>query len=114
MAINKNHEFEELNGMKCSIVERNIDEGRMSFLKDLLNYNRYTVAVVNIPAPAPAEGEQPQSEKYTVGVTDLTFNPTNAVFGRQLKTRTGNIVTLAYWQQQSPISEDGVPYFEAH
>lgn len=112
MAINKNHEFEELNGVKCSIVERNVEEARMIFLKDLLSFNHHTVVVVTIPPAAPAEGEDPKTEKYTVGVSDLTFNPTNAIFGRQLKTRTGNIVTLAYWQGQSPISEDGVPYFE--
>lgn len=114
MAINKNHEFEELNGVKCSIVERNIDESRMIFLKDLLSFNHHTVVVVTVVAAAPAEGDEPKPDTYTLGVTDLTFNPTNAIFGRQLKTRTGNIVTLAYWQQQSPISEDGVPYFEAH
>jgi hypothetical protein len=113
MAINKNHEFEELNGVKCSIVERNVEESRMIFLKDLLSYNQHSVVVVTVAAPAPAEGEEPKPDKYTVGVADLTFNPTNAVFGRQLKTRTGNIVTLAYWQQQSPISEDAVPYFDA-
>jgi hypothetical protein len=112
MAINKNHEFEELNGIKCSIVERNIEEVRMIFLKDLLSFNQHNVVVVTVPAAAPSEGEDPKPDKFTVGVSDLTFNPTNAVFGRQLKTRTGNIVTLAYWQQQSPISEDGVPYFE--
>ena len=112
MAINKNHEFEELNGVKCSIVERNISEERMIFLKDLLGFNQHTVVVVALPVAAPEEGQATQPDKYTVGVTDLTFNPTNAIFGRQLKTRTGNIVTLAYWQQQSPISEDGVPYFE--
>ena len=114
MAINKNHEFEELNGMKCSIVERNVSEKRMVFLRDLLSFNHHTVVVVPLPGAAPTEGEDPQPDQYTVGVTDLTFNPTNAIFGRQLKTRTGNIVTLAYWQQQSPISEDGVPYFDVH
>jgi hypothetical protein len=47
-----------------------------------------------------------------VGVTDLRFNPTNAVFGRSLHTPDGHVVTLAYWQQQEAVSDDTVPYFE--
>ena len=51
MAINKNHEFEELDGVKCAIVERNVSKERVGFLKDLLEYNGYTV--VSIPSPPP-------------------------------------------------------------
>jgi hypothetical protein len=47
-----------------------------------------------------------------VGVTNLTFNATNAIFGRQLKTDNGTIVTLAYWQEKEAVSNDKVPYFE--
>jgi len=36
MAINKNHEFEELDGVKCGIVERNVSPGRMQFIKKFL------------------------------------------------------------------------------
>ena len=36
MAINKNHEFEELDGVKCAIVEKNASKERVAFLKDLL------------------------------------------------------------------------------
>ena len=35
MAINKNHEFEELNGIKCGIVEKNVKPERVGFLKRL-------------------------------------------------------------------------------
>lgn len=114
MAINKNHEFEDLDGKKCAIVERSVGEARMQFLRDLLTYNRFETVVTALPVPAPAEGEETKPQLYTLGVTDLTFNPTNAIFGRLLKTRTGNIVTLAYWQQTSPISEDSIPYFNQH
>ena len=41
MAINKNHEFEELNGVKCAIVEKNAPKERVEFLKELLEFNRY-------------------------------------------------------------------------
>jgi hypothetical protein len=127
MAINKNHEFEELNGVKCGIVERNVSPGRVAFLKDLLEHNGLTVISAPSPppkaaaAPKPAEGTDtaapveaipPAPETFTVGVTDYTFNPINAIFGRQLKTSDGHIVTLAYWRQEEQISNDEVPYYE--
>ena len=125
MAINKNHEFEELDGIKCAIVEKNASAERVAFLKSLLETNRYTVVVVAspppkaAPAPKPAEGEAaPVPETpvapatFTVGVTDVTFNPTNAIFGRLLRTADGHVVTLAYWQQQETRSRDEVPYYE--
>ena len=63
MAINKNHEFEELDGVKCGIVEKNVPPERVAFLKKILEYNKFTVVVVPspppkaAPAPKPAEGE---------------------------------------------------------
>ena len=54
MAINKNHEFEELDGVKCSIVEKNASPARVAFLKKLLEYNRYVVIVVPSPPPKAA------------------------------------------------------------
>lgn len=133
MAINKNHEFEELNGVKCAIVEKNVLADRVEFLKNLLEFNRYTVIVVPSPAPkaaakpapkAIAEGEVTPTDAvpavatpeppatFTIGVTTLKFNPINAVFGRSLHNQAGHIVTLAYWQQRDPISHDEIPYFE--
>jgi hypothetical protein len=47
-----------------------------------------------------------------VGVTDYTFNPINAIFGRLLRTGEGRVVTLAYWQQKEAVSNDEKPYFE--
>ena len=126
MAINKNHEFEELDGVKCGIVEKNVMPQRVEFLKKILEYNRYTVVVVPTPAPKvvapppPKEGETvaelppapPAPETFTVGVTDYTFNTINAIFGRMLKTPDGHFVTLAYWQQKETVSDDEVPYYE--
>ena len=126
MAINKNHEFEELDGVKCGIVEKNVKAPRVAFLKELLEYNGFTVVAVPTPAPKvpaptpPKDGETaamppapiPAPETFTVGVTDYTFNTINAIFGRLLKTTDGHIVTLAYWQQQETISNDEIPYYE--
>ena len=124
MAINKNHEFEDLDGVKCAIVEKNASKERVAFLKDLLETNQFEVVVIPSPPPKaalppkPAEGDAapviaapPTPETFTVGVTNLAFNPTNAIFGRLLKTPGGRIVTLAYWQQKETISRDDVPYF---
>ena len=131
MAINKNHEFEELDGVKCGIVEKNVMPERVAFLKKLLEYNTFTVVVVPSPPPkvsaAPvvkvAEGEETPApptppapvapETFTVGVTDYTFNTINAIFGRLLKTPDGHVVTMAYWQQKEAISHEEIPYYES-
>ncbi|MEP6950760.1 MAG: hypothetical protein ABI863_15860 [Ginsengibacter sp.] len=131
MAINKNHEFEELNGIKCGIVEKNVKPERVQFLKKLLEYNKYTVIAVpspipkGVPAPVvkvaegalpvpvpPAPPPPPVPETFTVGVTDYTFNPINAIFGRLLHTPNGHVVTQAFWQQKESISHDEIPYYE--
>ncbi len=124
MAINANHPFEELDGVKCAVVEKNCSQERVNFLKPLLEGNGYTVVVVNSPAPkAPApkpvaEGETaPVVETplppttFSVGVTNLMFNAVNAIFGRSLRTQDGHVVTLAYWQQKEAVSHDEVPYY---
>ena len=49
MAINKNHEFEELDGVKCGIVEKNVLPQRVDFVKKLLEYNGFTVVIVPSP-----------------------------------------------------------------
>ena len=146
MPINKNHEFEELNGVKCAIVEKNASPERVKFLKNLLEYNGYTVVVADTPAPkaAPVKAvpvvkpvattevteavttaptpaatapipppPPPAPTIFTVGVTNLMFNPTNAIFGRLLHTSNGHVVTLAYWNQKEEVAYDEVPYYES-
>ena len=128
MALNKNHEFEELDGVKCGIVEKNATAERVSFIKTLLEYNGFEVITAPTPppkaaapkpaeenteaAPTSAEATVDKPQTFTIGVTDYTFNSTNAIFGRLLKTKTGAVVTLAYWNQQEAISNDEVPYCE--
>ena len=51
------------------------------------------------PVPPPPPAPPPPPDTFTVGVTDLTFSPINAVFNRELKTHQGEIVTSAYWKQ---------------
>ena len=54
MAINKNHEVEELEGVRCAIVERNVSPERTQFLKELLELNGYKVIVVKTPVKVAA------------------------------------------------------------
>jgi hypothetical protein len=124
MALNPNHTFEDLGEVKCAIVEKNCTPERVDFLKKLLEHNGFTVVVVKSPPPkaakpAPAKpaatvpagdaptpapvvevpAAPPPPETFTVGVTDLTFSPINAVFNRELKTFKGQVVTSSYWKQ---------------
>jgi hypothetical protein len=123
MAINQNHLFEELNGVKCAIVEKNVSAGRVGFLRGVLEYNGFEVVVVGTPPPkaaaigvgaAAVAGAEatPAPETFTVGVTDVMFNPVNAIYGRLLKAPGGHVVTLAYWQQQEKNLDNEKPYFE--
>lgn len=123
MAINQNHPFEEIDGVRCAIVEKNCTPARVEFLKSLLELNGYTVVVVASPPPkAPpakplAEGETPPPlpppapETFTVAVTQNEFNVVNAIYGRLLRTKEGNVVTMKYWKQQEEVSNDSKPYF---
>jgi len=124
MPINQNHVSEELNGVKCAIVEKNTTPERASFLQQLLLFNKYSVEIAPSPPPKTAaanpvkEGEEtplpPQllPETFSVGVTDMMFNPINAIFGRLLHTPDGHVVTLAYWNQKEKTSHDEIPYYE--
>lgn len=133
MAINANHPFEELNGTRCAVVEKNCSQTRVAFLKYILEGNGYDVVVVASPPPkaapaakpAPAAPEQavveaapaeapaapPPPETFTVGVTDVTFNVINAIYGRLLRSPDGRVVTMAYWQQKEDVSRDDIPYY---
>jgi len=92
MALNKGkHLVEEIDGVRCSLVEKGVSPNRTEFLKKLLELNGYTVKVAT-------EGE---TETFKVGVTDLLFNPVVDVYKRSLKSLSGHKVTPAYWLQES-------------
>ena len=125
MAINQNHTTEELNAVKCAIVEKAVSQERAAFLKQLLAFNGYSVEIAETPPPkaAPvkplAEGETapppppPLPVTFTAGVTDLVFNSINAIFSRLLHTENGHVVTQAYWYQKEAVSHDEIPYYES-
>lgn len=88
------HIIGELGGTRCTIVESGISESRMEFLKEILQHNQLEVYV---EAEKKDDAEAPVT--YTIGVSDLVFNPVIAVYARKLLLPDGQIVTPAYWNQ---------------
>jgi hypothetical protein len=96
MAINNaKHIVGEINGVRCTIIESGTTLERVAFLSDLLGFNN--LEVKEMQEVSEIQGEEP---KYTIGVTDLVFNPVFAVYEKQLKTREGTYVTPGYWKQE--------------
>ncbi len=139
MALNPNHAFEDLGEVKCSIVEKNCTPERVDFLKRLLEHNGYEVVVVKSPPPkaakpaalkpaapaadgvpadapatpvAEAPAPPPPPDTFTVGVSDVTFNPVNAVLNRDLKTEAGEVVTNNYWKQREVAPRENEWYWK--
>lgn len=96
MAIdNAKHIIGEIDSVRCTIVETGATLERVAFLSDLLSFNNYEVKdVKEVPVNS---DEEP---KYTIGVTDLMFNPVFAIYERQLKNREGTFVTPGYWKEE--------------
>lgn len=88
------HIEKEIDGTRCRVVETGISAERMNFLKDLLEHNGYEVKIEKEAAK-----EETQPGKYTLGVTEIIFNPVVAVYGRKLRTFEGKIVSPQYWKQ---------------
>ena len=95
MALSKGkHIVEEINGIRCTVVEKGISAERVAFLKQLLNTNKLEVEVEeekNIEENVPVT--------FSIGVTDLVFNPVIAVYQQKLFTSAGESVCPAYWNQ---------------
>jgi hypothetical protein len=96
MAINNaKHIIGEIDGVRCTIVETGATLERVAFLSDLLSFNNLETKELKEISDNP--GEEP---KYTIGVTDLLFNPVFAIYERQLKSREGAFVSPGYWKQE--------------
>ena len=84
MAINKNHEFEDLGTSKCAIVEKNASPERVEFLKTLLEFNKYEVVVVDSPAPkaAPAAPVAAPAAAGAAGAVGVAVGGRGAVWAK--------------------------------
>jgi hypothetical protein len=94
MAINPYHTVEEINGVRCSVVEKKVSEERAAFVKRVLEFNKMNVQV-----------SQGEDGTFIVGVDNVIFNPVHAVYNRSLKTPEGKVLTVAYWNQKQQKDE---------
>lgn len=117
------HIEQEINEIRCRVVESGISKSRTDFLKQLLVHNGYEVQIAEeppkpVPPPKPvvteegvetaAEIEEPIVEPdptYVIGVTDIIFNAVVAVYNRALRTLDGKHVTPDYWNQKTTNAE---------
>ncbi len=96
MPLKAKHIVEEINGVRCTVVEKAATQQRVDFLKTLLEFNQYEVLV--------AEDKKETEEAptlFTIGVTDIVFSPVIAVYEMSLKTADGKKVSPAYWEQKT-------------
>ena len=73
------HALEDINGVRCAIVEKNVTPERTAFLKKLLEENGYTVMVA--PSPPPKVVAKPASPAAT--------SPASTATGTATATGTG-------------------------
>lgn len=119
------HVVEEINGIRCAIVEKNVSPDRTEFLKKLLEHNGYSVMIAQTPpppakpAPKPAIGPDglplpvpappplpPVPTTFTVGVTNISFHAMLLIYERSLFTVDGKICSIAYWNQEPEKEEE--------
>jgi len=90
------HKIKEIDEVRCTIVEKNASKERVSFLKELLEFNGYEVKY---------QEEKRKDENdpitYIIGVTDMVLNPVIAVYQRILRTPEGKKITADYWNQKT-------------
>lgn len=96
MVLKAKHIVEDINGQRCTVVEKGIDQKRVDFLNELLQHNQFEVVVEEV-----AKTEENPAQLYNIGVTDLVFNPVIAVYEMSLKTPKGEPVTAPYWNQET-------------
>lgn len=98
MAINPYHVVDELNGKRCSIVEKMVSPERAEFIKAILESSGQEVVTLTA-----------ENGSVTVGVTNVLFNPIHALYARSLKTADNKLVTPSYWLQKQ---QDGQYYWD--
>ncbi len=107
MPLKAKHIIEEINGVRCTLVEKGATPKRVEFLKNLLEFNQLVVQV--------AEDKKETEDAptlFTIGVTDIVFSPVIAVYEMSLKTPDGKRVSPAYWDQKTTEIVDEYWTFE--
>lgn len=94
MALKAKHTVEEINGVRCTVVEKGCSGSRVDFLKKILEYNQLEVQVA-----LEKKETDDAPDLFTVGVTDLVFHPVIAVYEMKLKAPGGGYISPGYWDQ---------------
>jgi hypothetical protein len=103
MTLSGKHLFGSIDETRVTFVEKKVDASRIDFLKKILEHNNFEVII---------QEEKRRSEEdpqlYSLGVTDMVFNPTIYIFQRRLLTLDGKKMTQDYWFQRT---EDAKPQY---
>jgi len=105
MALRGKHTVAEIDGIRCTVVESGIGKERLDFLTDLLSYNG-----LEVKTEQEKDKEGTPLDTYSLGVTDILFNPTIVVYEQKLFRKDGEVVTPAYWEQNK--SDREIPYWQ--
>ncbi len=106
MALTKGkHTIAEIDGVRCTVVETGLNRERTAFLKEILEFNGYTVKMEKEKAK-----DGSPLETTVIGLTDLIFNPMIVLYQHKLFLKDGKEVTPAYWNQW-PGDWD-IPYWQ--
>ena len=106
MALSKGkHTIVEIAGVRCTLVESGASVERAEFLKNLLTYNKFEVKVEREKAKDGTE-----LDTFSIGVTDILFNPMIAVYEKKILRPDGEIASPAYWNQWPGQHE--LPYWQ--
>jgi len=103
MPLTGSHNFGSIGETRVTFVEKGVEENRKDFLKQLLEHNGFEVVIEEVKRKS-----EDEPQLFTVGVTDMVFNPTIWVYQRKLRTFDGRIVNQDYWEQRS---EDTKPQY---
>lgn len=99
MGLNKGkHVVQEIENVRCTVVESGISSDRLNFLKEILLHNKFDVKVAPDKNP----------DTFIIGVADIIFNPVIAIYERTLFTKDGKHVTPEYWNQETKVIR---PYY---
>jgi len=95
-SIKSKHIVEEVDGVRCTVIETGLSEKRLNFLKEILEFNKLVTKVEKV------------GDGFKLGVTDITFNLIIAMYDRSLKLKDGKSVNQEYWLQQTNVIK---PYY---
>ena len=99
MLIKGKHIVEEINGTRCSVIDKTATLQMAGYAKKMLEPNGYTVLIEENPKnPKAAEDALPT---YKVGVTDIAFVlPVMLHIRKLIVPGTSKLLTQEMWRQE--------------